>query len=52
MSETIHIIPARVIFNWDFRKYPISKKSESFIIEFKNEPLINIKVRTYQKVLT
>ncbi|XP_044740811.1 uncharacterized protein LOC123302091 [Chrysoperla carnea] len=44
MSDELHIIPARVLFNWDFRKYQVSKRAHLFLTEYKNHPFINIKI--------
>jgi len=38
------IIPARVIHNWDFNKYTISKENKQKLELVENEPLINIKL--------
>ncbi|XP_041974570.1 sorting nexin-29 [Aricia agestis] len=43
MDENVFIIPARVIHNWDFKRYPVSKRSASFLLEFQHHPWINMK---------
>ncbi|XP_013119396.2 uncharacterized protein LOC106096283 [Stomoxys calcitrans] len=37
------IIPAKIIYNWDFRKYIVSKKAASFLAEFRTQPFIDLK---------
>lgn len=43
MDPNVFIIPARVIHNWDFKRYPVSKKSALFLLEFQHHPWINMK---------
>lgn len=38
------LIPAKIIYNWDFRKYLVSKKAASFLAEFRSQPFIDLKV--------
>uniref|UniRef100_A0A1B0BX73 RUN domain-containing protein n=1 Tax=Glossina palpalis gambiensis TaxID=67801 RepID=A0A1B0BX73_9MUSC len=38
------VIPAKVIYNWDFRKHCISKRAATFLSEFRNQPFIDLKV--------
>ncbi|KAM7345959.1 pleckstrin homology and RUN domain containing M1 isoform 1-T2 [Cochliomyia hominivorax] len=38
------LIPAKIIYNWDFRKYSISKKAASFLTEFRTQPFIDLKI--------
>ncbi|XP_075165423.1 pleckstrin homology and RUN domain containing M1 [Haematobia irritans] len=38
------IIPAKIIYNWDFRKYFVSKKAASFLAEFRTQPFIDLKL--------
>ncbi|XP_049804747.1 run domain Beclin-1-interacting and cysteine-rich domain-containing protein isoform X1 [Schistocerca nitens] len=38
------IIPARVIHNWDFRRYPVSVKSAAFLADVQHHPLLDLKV--------
>ncbi|XP_066997403.2 uncharacterized protein Plekhm1 isoform X2 [Anabrus simplex] len=38
------IIPARVIHNWDFRRYPVAKKSAAFLDEIQHHPLLDLKI--------
>lgn len=45
MSKELFIIPARVIFNWDFKKYGVNVDAASFFKEFRYEPFIDIDVR-------
>lgn len=44
MSTELNLIPARVIYNWDFRKYPVSKRAAAFLSEFQFQPFIDLKV--------
>lgn len=36
------IVPAKVIHNWDFRKYKVSKHTKIFLQQIEQEPLFNI----------
>ncbi|XP_071442651.1 differentially expressed in FDCP 8 homolog isoform X2 [Hetaerina americana] len=38
------IIPARVIHNWDFRKYPVSCSAAAFLNEIQHQPLLDLKI--------
>ncbi|CAG2109896.1 unnamed protein product [Medioppia subpectinata] len=38
------IIPARVIHNWNFRKYPVAKRNKHLLISTETEPLFDIKI--------
>ncbi|GFQ88443.1 pleckstrin homology domain-containing family M member 3 [Trichonephila clavata] len=35
-------IPARMIHNWDFKKYPVSNRVKVFISHIENDPLLDI----------
>lgn len=39
------MIPAKIIYNWDFRKYAVSKRAALFLTEFRNQPVIDLEVR-------
>lgn len=43
MDPNVFIIPARVIHNWDFKRYSVSKKSALFLLEFQHHPWIDMK---------
>ncbi|CAG9576022.1 unnamed protein product [Danaus chrysippus] len=43
MDPNVFIIPARVIHNWDFKRYPVSRKSAIFLLEFQHHPWIDMK---------
>lgn len=43
MYPNVFIIPARVIHNWDFKRYPVSKRSALFLLEFQHHPWIDMK---------
>lgn len=36
-------IPAKIICNWDFAKYPISKRNQHFLTLISNEPMFELK---------
>ncbi|XP_046405631.1 uncharacterized protein LOC124170748 isoform X2 [Ischnura elegans] len=38
------IIPARVVHNWDFKKYPVSRSAAAFLNEIQHQPLLDLKV--------
>ncbi|XP_020715554.1 uncharacterized protein LOC101458398 isoform X1 [Ceratitis capitata] len=38
------MIPAKIIYNWDFRKYAVSKRAAVFLTEFRNQPVIDLEV--------
>ncbi|XP_037948085.1 uncharacterized protein LOC119679671 [Teleopsis dalmanni] len=38
------LIPAKIIYNWDFRKYNVSKRSAEFLTEFRYQPFIDLKL--------
>lgn len=44
MSGEEITIPARIIHNWDFKLYPVSKKSFNYVNEIKDHPVIDFKV--------
>ncbi|KAF4522537.1 hypothetical protein B566_EDAN009985 [Ephemera danica] len=35
-------IPSRVLLNWDFRKYPVSRKAAEFLTEIHAQPLLDV----------
>lgn len=37
-------IPARMIFNWDFKKYTVSQKAAAFLMEFQHQSFIDLKL--------
>lgn len=37
-------IPAKIIYNWDFKYYPVSKKAEKFLTDYQFKPFIDFKV--------
>lgn len=43
MDPNVFIIPARVIHNWDFKRYPVSKLAALFLLEFQYQPWIDMK---------
>lgn len=38
-----HVIPARILCNWDFKTYPISKRNQHFLALISNEPMFELK---------
>ncbi|CAG9828436.1 unnamed protein product [Diabrotica balteata] len=44
MSTELVQIPARIIHNWDFKAYQISKKGINYLNEVKDHPIIDFKV--------
>lgn len=44
MSLDLILIPAKVIYNWDFKKYNVSRKYQNFLLNYSLQPFINIKV--------
>lgn len=43
MDPNVFIIPARVVHNWDFKRYPVSKKAALFLLEFQHHAWIDMK---------
>ncbi|XP_032227359.1 sorting nexin-29 isoform X2 [Nematostella vectensis] len=37
-----HVIPARVIYNWDLRKHRVARCTKLFLLQIEEEPLLNI----------
>jgi pleckstrin homology domain-containing family M member 1 len=37
-------IPAKIIYNWDFKHYNVSKKAATFLSEFQFKPFVDFKV--------
>lgn len=37
-------IPSRIIYNWDFRKYPVAKKNKKLLDVTETDPLLDIKI--------
>ncbi|XP_069693880.1 pleckstrin homology domain-containing family M member 1 isoform X2 [Periplaneta americana] len=37
------VIPARAIHNWDFRRYPVARRSAAFLEEIQHHPLLDLK---------
>lgn len=40
-------IPARIIHNWDFKAYPISRRAINYLNEVKDHPVIDFKVKHF-----
>ena len=41
-SNTVHLIPARIIHHWDFKKYPVSNFALDILTSMNREPVFNI----------
>lgn len=39
------LIPARIVYNWDFNCYPVSRASEQCLKFLMKKPLINLEIR-------
>lgn len=37
------MIPARILCNWDFNKYPVAKRNQHFLTLISNEPMFDVK---------
>lgn len=37
-------IPAKIIYNWDFKHYPVSRKAATFLTDYQFKPFIDFKV--------
>ncbi|KAJ9583383.1 hypothetical protein L9F63_022249, partial [Diploptera punctata] len=37
------VIPARAIHNWDFKRYPVARRSAAFLDEIQHHPLLDLK---------
>lgn len=37
-------IPSKIIYNWDFKHYPVSKKAATFLTDYQFKPFIDFKV--------
>ncbi|CAH0776272.1 unnamed protein product [Bemisia tabaci] len=42
-NEDSAVIPARVIFNWDFQFYPVCRKAADFLTDIQLHPVFNLK---------
>jgi hypothetical protein len=40
------LIPARILFNWDFKKYHVSKKNKKLLDSTESDPLLDVKVQS------
>ncbi|CAN7987058.1 unnamed protein product [Ixodes hexagonus] len=43
MREDSHVIPARMIHNWDFRKHPVSVEAKALLKRYESEPLLDLR---------
>ncbi|XP_054724381.1 pleckstrin homology domain-containing family M member 1-like [Uloborus diversus] len=37
-------IPARMVHSWDFKQYPVSKRSHAFLLRMVKDPILDIKI--------
>ncbi|XP_023167303.2 pleckstrin homology domain-containing family M member 1 [Drosophila hydei] len=44
MEPEAQLIPARIIYNWDFRKYGVSKRAALFLAEFRAQPFLDMQL--------
>ncbi|KAH8358258.1 hypothetical protein KR084_010691 [Drosophila pseudotakahashii] len=44
MDVELQLIPARIIYNWDFRKYSVSKRAATFLAEFRSHPFLDMQL--------
>lgn len=44
MSGERHVIPARVIYDWDFELYAVSQRVATFLSTFRSQPFLDFKV--------
>lgn len=47
ISPDKYPIPAKIIYNWDFKSYPVSKKAAAFLTDYQFKPFIDFKVRKF-----
>ncbi|KAM7309653.1 pleckstrin homology domain-containing family M member 1 [Ixodes scapularis] len=43
MREDSHVIPARMVHNWDFRKHPVSVEAKALLKKYESEPLLDLR---------
>lgn len=43
MREDSHVIPARMVHNWDFRKHPVSVEAKALLKKYEPEPLLDLR---------
>ncbi|KAH8394879.1 hypothetical protein KR222_008459 [Zaprionus bogoriensis] len=44
MEPEAQLIPARIIYNWDFRKYGVSRRAATFLAEFRSQPFLDMQL--------
>lgn len=44
MDSEAQLIPARIIYNWDFRKYSVSKHAALFLAEYRSQPFLDMQL--------
>ncbi|XP_068145614.1 uncharacterized protein Plekhm1 [Drosophila tropicalis] len=44
MDVETQLIPARIIYNFDFHKYSVSKRATTFLAEFRAQPFLDLQI--------
>ena len=47
--DQISVIPARIVYNWDFKEYMVCKKAKVFLNALSVEPIID--AATFNKII-
>lgn len=47
ISADKYPIPAKIIYNWDFKHYSVSKKAADFLSNYQFKPFLDFKVRNF-----
>lgn len=47
ISKDKYAIPAKIVYNWDFSQYFVSKRAADFISDYQFKPFIDFKVRSF-----
>lgn len=42
-ENDMYYIPAKIIHNWDFEMYPVSKHAKRFLLDIESQPLLDLK---------
>ncbi|XP_064461197.1 pleckstrin homology domain-containing family M member 1-like [Ornithodoros turicata] len=43
IGEVENVIPARIIHNWDFKRYRVSRRAKAFLGKVESEPLLDLR---------
>ena len=52
ISPDKYPIPAKIIYNWDFKHYPVSRKAAAFLGDYQFKPFIDFKVRLVHQIIS